>query len=330
MKLGGNNKERGAALLSVLMVVVAMSVAAVTTLDALARSVSISKAGQFRSEAIWSVRSAEALGASYLTEIIERTSGRITVDTPGLGEPQLFSTPRFNVTAELRPAGNCFNLNALALDGDGASDMVNETQYQNYLALLRGAGLFESEVQKLADTLADWLDRDDVSRASGAESSFYAAKSVSYRSAGQRLKNISELNAIEGYTRELQFQLKDLICVYPTTKQNKLNINVLSPEQAPLLHALFSTELSVDAARGLIETRPVTGWLSEQEFTTLDEIQKIAEQARMVENISVTTEYFEMTVDLASSDQTAYGDYLFEAIPEKGVKTLWRREGGQR
>ena len=324
------DSERGAALLSVLMIVVAMSVAAVTTIDALARTVSTSRAGQFRAEAIWAVRSAEALGMSYLAEIVDQTEGRVGPQTPVLGEPQVFATQRFNVAAVLSPAGNCFNLNALALGPDGASDAVNDTELDNYLSLLRGAGIFEGEAQALADTLSDWLDGDDVSRSSGAESSFYGSLETSYRSGGQLLENMSELNAISGYTPEIQARLKDLICVYPTTRQNVLNINVMKPEQAPLLQALFSRELSVDMARGLIVSRPVAGWFSVEEFLTLDDISQIAEKARMTENIAVTTRYFEMSVDLISPDQSAYGDYLFEATPKTGVQVMWRREGGHR
>ncbi len=325
-----DNSERGAALLSVLMIVVAMSVAAVTALDALARSVSVSRAGQFRAEATWAIRSAEALGESFLTEVIEQTEGRIGMQTPMLGEPQVFSTPRFNVTAILSPASNCFNLNAISTGSEGDAAEVNKQQYDNYVEMLRGAGIFEGEAQSLADTLADWIDRDDISRPSGAESSYYGTLDVSHRSAGQLLENTSELNAIAGYTPEIQARLKNLICVYPTTIQNRLNINVLTPDQAPLLQALFSREMSVDVARGLITSRPANGWLSIEEFLELDDIRQIAEKARMTENISVTTRHYKMSVNLISPDQSAYGDYLFEATPQSGVTLVWRREGGQR
>ena len=322
--------ERGAALLSVLMIVAAMSVAAVTAIDALARSISVSRAGQFRAEATWAIRSAEALGTSYLAEVIDQTEGRVLLQTPLLGEPQVFSTARFNVTANLTAAGNCFNLNAIAISLDGESEEVNQREYDNYLTLLRGVGIFEGEARKLADTLADWLDSDDISRSSGAESSYYSTQDVPHRSSGQLLVNLSELNAIAGYTPEIQTKLKNLVCAYPTTRQNTLNINLLRSDQAPLLQALFSSELSIDSARGLIDVRPATGWVSVEEFLALDENRQIAEKARMAENIAVTTRYFEMKVDLRSPDQTAYGDYLFEALPKTGVQLIWLREGGQR
>ena len=324
------DSERGAALLSVLMIVVAMSIAAVTTIDALARSVSVSRSVLVRSEAMWAIRSAEALGASYLEEIVNQTSGKIVPETPGLRQAQVFSTPRFNVTATLMPAGDCFNLNALAVSSDSSGVTINETAHAQYLNLLRSAGFFEGEVIALGDTIADWMDSDDVSRASGAESRYYGSLDPSYRPGGQMLENMSELNAISGYSPDVIGKLSRLICVYPTTTQNKLNINNLAPDQAPLLHALFSEELSVDTARSLIESRPVRGWLSVQEFMELSDIQQIADIARMADNIEIQSKYFEMQVDLISEDQTGYGEYLFEAVPEEGVRTIWRREGGQR
>ena len=312
------------------MLVVTMSVAAVTTIDALARSVSNSRAGQFRAEAVWAIRSAEALGMSYLNEVIEQTEGRIGPQSPILGEPQVFSTPRFNVSATLTPAGNCFNLNAISSGTDDENASVDKRAYDSYITLLRGIGIFEGEAQMLADTLADWLDSDDVSRSNGAESSYYGSLETSYRSSGQLLENLSELNAISGYTPDIQARLKDLICVYPNTQQNVVNINIMTPQQAPLLQALFSQELSVDVARGVLESRPVAGWIGVEEFLALDEISQIAEKATMIENIAVTTRFFELNVDLISPDQSAYGDYLFEATPETGVQVMWRREGGQR
>ena len=325
-----DSSERGAALLSVLMMVAAMSVAAITAIDALARTVHISRAGQLRSDAVWAIRSAEAYGQSYLAEIFALTSGRLVANTPGFGEPQVFSTPRFDVSATLEPAGNCFNLNALAVTSDGGGVTINETEYAQYLALLTASGLFQGDARALADGLADWMDGDDETRASGAESRMYQAETLPYRTSGQMLANLSELRAIKGYVPETMDKLDGLICAYPTTSQNKLNINLLTSEQAPLLTALFSSQLSVDAARGLIETRPVNGWIGLEEFLDLDGIRQIAETARMQENVTLETRYFELRVDVISPDQSAYGDYLFEVLPEQGIQTLWRREGGER
>ena len=299
-------------------------------MDALARTIGSTRSGQLRAEAIWAIRSAEGLGKSLLSEIIIRTDGAFSSDTPGLGDEQSFATPRFGVTARLVPASNCFNTNALAVVNDESALVINEPAYQQYVMLLRAVGLFEGEALSLADALADWIDEDDVPRSSGAESRTYQNRDVSYRSSGQMLSNMTELRSVEGYTREVLLQFDHLLCAYPSATQNTLNLNLLEPNQAPLLHAMFSNELSVDVAMRIIEARPTGGWISIQEFMEIPEIQQIAPHAKMPENVGVRSRYFAMDVDLISSDQAAYGEFLFELLPTGEIVTVRRREGGQR
>lgn len=327
---GQVGREQGAALLSVLLIVAAMSVAAVSTMDSLVKSVSVSRINQDRTEAIWAVRSAEAFGISNLQEAYGATSGSFTADTPLFGQTQNFQMPRFKVSAVMRLSGNCFNLNALANSSQDDASAGNDNTRQQYIELLKSVGLFENEAQKLADTLTDWLDADDIPRVRGAESRYYEGLDVPYRPSGTLLSNLTELNAIAGYTEDVQAAFSHLVCAYPTRQQNTLNINALSPAQSPLLTALFSAELSPDAARNLIESRPINGWLEVAEFLQLEEINKIAETARLDQNLVTTTRYFEMSVDLVSTDQSAYGDYLFQVTDDGIVETVWRREGGQR
>ena len=54
-------RDRGAALLSILMIVAVMSVAALTAVDALGRSISLARVSSERSQTLWAARSTEAI-----------------------------------------------------------------------------------------------------------------------------------------------------------------------------------------------------------------------------------------------------------------------------
>jgi general secretion pathway protein K len=69
------DKEKGASLLSVLVIVMLMSVAAIAATDALARSVLIIKSSSARAETFWTARGAADAAATYLTKALEVNEG---------------------------------------------------------------------------------------------------------------------------------------------------------------------------------------------------------------------------------------------------------------
>jgi len=324
------SSEKGAALLSTLMVVAAMSVAAIAALDALARNVSVSKTGQARMEAVWAARSAEAAGQSLLAGMLALTGGAVTEQTPGLGETQVFLTPRGTLTATLTEANNCFNLNALTAGEPGAPTRINADMLERYRTLLIAADFDPGEAGVLADTLADWMDADTLSRSTGAEDRYYESLDPPYRASGQRLESMAELNAIAGYTPDIRARLAPLLCVRPGSRQSVLNLNTLTLEQAPLLVSLFSKEVSVDLAERFLDIRPETGWRSLADFVELEELELINEQALNYQAVSIVSSYFALSADLVSDDTRAHLDVIYLADPEGAVQTIWRREGGSR
>ena len=304
------DRERGASLLSVLVIVMLMSVAAVAATDALARSVAIAKSSGARAETFWTARGAADAAASYLVKIFETTGGHFNDESDLFTQRVTLPAGRGLVVFSVREASNCFNLNALLDEATGAA--ISDGQASAYGKLLVATGLNIAEAQSLSDKLADWMDADDSSRSYGAENGYYASLGEPYRTSGRRLRNISELKAVAGYSPDILERLGPLICVRPGQAQPVLNVNTLQPDQAPLLIALFSNELSESEARDLIQMRPTNGWADIEAFLQEPSVRQIAPAARKDAAVSTRSDWLIAdldigTGDLATSYQALYG-----------------------
>lgn len=314
------DRERGASLLSVLVIVMLMSAAAVAATDALARSVAIAKSSGARAETFWTARGAAEAGASYLTKVVKLTEGHLTDKSDLFTQPATLPAGHGLVSIRVREGSNCFNLNALFDDlGDAA---VGDGQLEAYRNLLVAAGLNRNEAQSLADKLADWMDSDLSSRTYGAEDGHYASQAEPYRTAGSRLRDISELRAIEGYDAEVIARIGRLVCLRPGVTHPELNVNTLEPDQAPLLVSLFSAELSADDAQALIEDRPAGGWLNAEEFLKEAAVNQIAPGARHDEAVSVTSTYLTADVDIGTGDLATSYRVLYGQGETGGVSLI--------
>jgi type II secretory pathway component PulK len=118
--------------------------------------------------------------------------GRVTIIAPpDPSDPS--GQPRYGVTCE---AGK-LNLNAL-MKYDTANDKKGEHAFQ---ALMKLPGMTD----EIANSIIDWIDGDDETRAGGAENDYYAGLSPSYRAKNGPLDSIDELLLVKGVTRELLY-----------------------------------------------------------------------------------------------------------------------------
>mgnify|MGYP000114638175 CR=1 FL=1 len=294
------DKEKGASLLSVLVIVMLMSVAAIAATDALARSVLIIKSSSARAEIFWTARGAADAAATYLTKALEMNEGALNSESELFAQTITLPAGNGVVVVQAREASNCFNLNALFNSaGDGE---VSDASLQAYDDLLVAAEFDDAEAESLAQKLADWIDADYSTRTYGAEDGYYASQAESYRAANTKLRSVSELKAIAGYDPEVFARIEHLVCLRPEQEQSVLNINTLSLEQAPLLVALYSQELSLDDARALIDSRPAGGWLSKEGFIQQDAVMKIARDARNDMVLALASDYLSADINIGTGD----------------------------
>ena len=186
-------RQRGMALLSVLLLTAVMTVLAVAMLDdirfGLRRTGNAHAIAQAQRYALGS----EALARQRLGEL-----QRGGVDAARWnGQPLLFPIVEDGQTlglvrARLGDGSTCFNLNSV-VGGAPEQWQRRELGVSQYVALLQALGFAAAQAQTLADTLTDWIDSDGIRESGGAEDEAYLAGSQAYRTGGTLLAEVSEL-----------------------------------------------------------------------------------------------------------------------------------------
>jgi general secretion pathway protein K len=137
---------------------------------------------------------------------------------------------------------------------------VNEAARASYRSLLKSLGMEPS----LSETLADWLDMDDVTRGGGAEGqSFYHKLPEPYAPKNGHLDSVGELALVKGYERRSVERLGRFLTVY---SDGLVNINTAPKE---VLMAL-SEEITPSMADSIIKRR------DEKPFADASDIRSVS------------------------------------------------------
>ncbi len=153
-------RQRGMALLSVLLLTAVMTVLAVAMLDDIRFGLRRTGNAQAIAQAQRYALGSEALARQRLREL-----QRGGVDAAQWnGKPLLFPIVEDGETlglvrARLGDGSTCFNLNSV-VSGAPEQWQRRELGVSQYVALLQVAGFAAAQAQTLADTLADWIDSD--------------------------------------------------------------------------------------------------------------------------------------------------------------------------
>jgi general secretion pathway protein K len=119
-----------------------------------------------------------------------------------------------------------FNINNLVVD-----DEPDPIWVAVFRALLDRAGASPD----LVWSVVDWLDADSEAHNGGLEDAIYYTAEQPYRVANGQLLDISELNLIKGFSKELVGQLRPYLSALP--ENVKINVNT-APE--PVLEAIVN------------------------------------------------------------------------------------------
>lgn len=323
--------ERGAALLTVMMIVAAMSVAALAVTQAVTQATVRSRALDAQAQLAFYAASAEEVAKARLTDILGPLENKLVLGMPGLGEPQIIPVDDGALAVTVRDATNCFDLNKITIPGEGGGLVADITQQQAYQRLL-GALIedgYASDMVALVSALTDWMDDDTVPGNGGAEDGYYLSEVPSYRTSGQKLASLDELRSIRGYTTEVFARLRPVLCALPADAPVQvLNINTLEIHHAPLLQQVFTEGLSIDDARELIASRPTAGWTSVEDLTTDPLVQTIDPALVRTDRLGLVTSLVEVSTNVSyrGSDMTMH--YLFEVQAGRPIRTLRRERVG--
>lgn len=122
-----------------------------------------------------------------------------------------------------------YNLNNMVAPNKDAQPPADQKRiFINLLEQLE-IGEFADDREQLYWDLVDWLDENDTTRSTGAESGDYQILSIPYFAGDQPLSMVGELRFIRGYTPEIIKKLRPFAVVLPTHTA-RINLNSVRPE----------------------------------------------------------------------------------------------------
>ena len=259
--------ERGAALLAVLLLVSVMGALTATALERLSLSVALAANNSALDQARAFAVGVESLLALRADDVIAQSPERTTLAGGWNGQTRQIPMPGGGVAhATLRDGGNCFNINSVAEGVPPNPLLPRAAGTGQFAALLRVLEVPEGPARQIAEAAGDWVDSDGNPNREGAEDQAYAGGERPYRPGNTLFAEVSELRALAGVTPEIYDRVRPWLCALPTTDLSAINVNTLTPDQAPLLAMLAPEQIPVAAARQVIAQRPAAGWGSLTDF----------------------------------------------------------------
>jgi len=326
-------RERGAALLTVLLLVAILSVVTAVALERLTiasrMTRNIVSADQGRAYLL----SAERLVAIRITDLVAARPDRTTLEGGWLGQPQMLGVPGGTVTARIIDRGNCFNLNSLVNGDDNALASgtggltTRPVAIAQFAGLMRLLGIDARTAEQVAVAAADWIDSDSVPGNGGAEDDFYSQFDPPYRAANTLMGDPSELLMVGGVTPDLYQRLRPWICALPTTALSPININTLLPGQAVLLAMVAPDALGLDRARQVLAQRPAQGYGSVAAFWGQSPLAQVSAGVpdEVRNQLMAKTRWFEVMLAANLGGDEVSENVLIdaEAKPARVVRRQW-------
>lgn len=248
--MGGRHSERGAVLLTTILVMAVMATLAVAIFDDLRYAVRRANNIQTAAQMELYADGAEDFAAQYLTAAMLSVSPAQMNGQLAAPEPIVFPIENGVMTLSVRDGTQCLSLPQLN-HGNGR---------RNFRQLLEVLGVAPAQSTQLVSAASDWQDADTAPLSGGAEDGHYLSLDPPYRTANTPITSTMELRAIRGFDTETVQTLRPYICARPDPAQSKININTLSAAQAPLLAAYLGGVDWLPAAQDLILNRPAGGY----------------------------------------------------------------------
>ena len=316
--------ERGVALLTVLMLVAVIAVLAGGALERLRLATRVAGNAVSIAAAQGGARAAEVLALVRINDLLGRDPSRVTLEGGWSGRALPLPLPGGGAAvARVTDGGNCFNLNGLVTQTTTGAYVDYAPARLSFARLMRlvGAG---RESESIAAAAADWIDSDQDTQPGGAEDGVYLGLALPYRTAGTLMADPSELRAVSGVTPELYARLRPLLCTLPIAAPARLNLNTLSPEQAPLVAALLPQGGGVAGIEQALLRRPADGFASTGAFWASSSLTGVA-QGDAAAQTGVTSAWFALTVTVRQGDATLEQHGLIDAthLPAHVVSRQW-------
>ncbi len=330
-----NLRQRGVALISVLLIVAILMAVASRLLSRHNLVISQHQNTFEQNQALHYALGAEALAMQALYE-----DHLTSPDIDHLEEIWAQSVLPFELDeggfleAQITDLQACFNLNNLHANNKTYSAGVAQRLFNNL-------GLPPS----LVDYWVDWVDPDNEIYRFGAEDSEYLVSQPPRRTANQMVTHASELALIQGIEPQQVRTLLNHVCVLPSA-ETKINVNTASAQTLAALSSQFDQtgiETVVSAPRNWETTQvfadgmnwsppssppPGQGSNQRQDDDDIDPSSNAGE-ADMLTHLSVTSSYFQLHAQAQVGETSVTLLSILYRDPNTGSVTVKQRDFGK-
>ena len=319
-------KQRGVALIVVLLIVAIVSVLATEMGGRLQLQIKRASNIKDNNQAFWYAMAAEQLARKSIKLLIDEHGKVIHLDQEWDKE-FVYPIDGGGIQAQLVDMQSCFNLNALKISGTstggGKRPLLEDRKLAFKLLLDEVEPKIPSyNIDVLRDSLVDWLDADDTPSDYGVEDSEYESLQFPYVAANNYMLHKSELRLINGVEAPWFRALLKLVCVLPNESLFKININTVTEENAAVLAA--ATGLSLSDASSIIANRDAKGYQTVAEFLNDPSIQALKLNTDKQAWFDVTTSFFILHTKAQYHDASFAMQTLFEVDKSKNVIVIRR------
>ncbi|PKF61838.1 general secretion pathway protein GspK [Psychromonas sp. psych-6C06] len=318
-------KQRGIALITVLMILAIMVTIASTMTGRLTLSLKRTEGLIFSQSVYWYGQAAGDFGRMVLNQDFS-DSDVVSLDQNWAMPDMVFPLENGSIAGDFKDMRSCFNLNALDVKDQGNVRATPVTQFQ---ALLEAIGVNDYTSEMIAESARDWVDQDDISNAAqGAEDSIYQARAVSHLAGNNMMVDISELRAVQGVGQKIYERIEPYLCAIPSVDQ-KINVNTVKVEHAAIIFAIFDRDfdLALSDFTRVLEERPISGWNNIDDFLANSVFSGLAISEEIKKQLSVSSEYFQLNGAAEFEDRITAVQILFEMDSNK-AKVIRYQSGG--
>jgi general secretion pathway protein K len=314
------NDSRGAALLTVLLLVAVIAVVAAGALERLRVSTRLAANAGALDQARGFAFAAETLATTRVSALLQRNRDRVALVGGWNERPFTLPVPGGLASAQVSDGSGCFNLNGLVTRAGEGRYAAFAPGVERFARLIRLVGA-PGSAEAIAAATADWIDSDDATLPGGAEDGNYQG----YRTGGTLMADASELRAVGGVTPEVWQALKPWVCALPAAEPIAVNVNTLPPERAPLIAALLP-DGNVEAVRTALLRRPALGYESSSEFWNAASFGGGAAGGPQAVGLTdVTTKWFALRIEVTLGRTRLTERALVDArtLPARLVSRQW-------
>ena len=312
--------ERGAVLLTTLLLMAVMAAITIAIVDDIRFSITRAGNVQTAEQLSWYERGGEDFAAAWLTSTLTKDQRQLSLFIAE-GQGIDFPIDGGAISFIARDGNNCYNVNHLAEEEAGVRTVK---QFSRFLKFIE----FDNfEADTLAAAIQDWVDANGVPGQGGAEDFAYLSKVPAHHAANTLMVDITELRAIQGIDEDIYQRLKPFLCVGTDAKMSRINLNTLTLKQAPLLALVLGSEGGLEAAEAVIAQRPAAGYDSIDQVWNFDVVSDLELKGAGKDMVSVTTDKIALDIRVAYQEQVRVHTVLFSLGGADGVRLISRRGG---